>query len=145
MKQLHKLTGMVLFGAAWLMSHGLAQTASLTAAARALAPGGGEIALQAALGYNGKPSALGWSIVLPEGWSMARVDGAQAPQVAPEPGTTGALEFAYTTVPDYMANFAVIVHYPAGAGAATITSSVIVRADGKLITLTPAPVDLHRL
>lgn len=81
---------------------------------------------------------------MPTSWSLVKVDGDSVPQVVPEPGTTGTLEFAYSTVPNYMANFKVTVRYPAGTGRVKITSVVIVRIDGRLITLTPAPVDLHR-
>jgi hypothetical protein len=144
MKPVSSAIAATLLGWGVLTSNALAQTASLTARTNELSPNGGEITLQAALGYNERPAALGWSIPLPAGWSMVRVGGGEGPQVVPEPGTTGTLEFAYTSVPDYMASFAVTVRYPAGSGGVKISPTVIVRTVGKLITLTPAPVSLHQ-
>jgi hypothetical protein len=143
MKPVFSAIAAALLGCCALTSSGLAQTANLTTRTNDLSPNGGELTLLAALGYNERPAALGWSIPLPAGWSMVRVGGGEGPQVVPEPGTTGTLEFAYTSVPDYMASFAVTVRYPAGSGGAKIASTVIVRANGKVMTLTPDTVVLH--
>jgi hypothetical protein len=143
MKPIISAMAALLLGCCALPTSGLAQTASLTTRTNDLSPNGGEITLLAALGYNERPAALGWSIALPAGWSMVRLGGGDGPQVAPEPGTTGTLEFAYTSVPDFMASFAVTVRYPAGLGGAKIASTVIVRTNGKVMTLTPDTVVLH--
>lgn len=117
-----------------------AQTATLTADSTTLAPDGGTVQLVAAVSYEATPGAIGWSIVLPEGWALASVGGGDVPAISAEPGAKGTVEFAYTTPPAGRAEFTLVVRYPAGAAGAKATSSVLVRTAGKLATLTPAPV-----
>ncbi len=126
------------FGAATL---GLAQTASLTADTTALAAGGGSVTLTATVTYDGQPGALGWSIELPADWSLVSVSGANLPGIAPDLGNSGTLEFAYFTIPANRAEFKLAVRYPAGATAAKAIPTVLIRANGKLATLEPAPVE----
>ena len=119
-----------------------AQNASLSSDTSVLAQSGGTLVLRATAGYEGEPGALGWSVVLPADWSLVAVNGPQVPTIAPEPGSTGTLEFAYTAVPANRAEFSMVVRYPANAASIQATSTVLVRTGGKLTTLTPAPVPL---
>ncbi len=117
-----------------------AQTATLNADASALVPSGGRITFTAAVNYDGQPSAVGWAIALPSDWTLVSVSGANVPEIVPDSGSTGTLEFAYTAAPAGRAAFTVVVRYPAGATTAKAVPTVLVRANGKLTTLTPAPV-----
>lgn len=49
--------------------------------------------------YEGKATALGVKVTLPEGCSFVGVQGENAPAVAPKAGTTGTLEFAWIDIP----------------------------------------------
>ncbi len=119
-----------------------AQNATLTADTAALSPAGGTVSFTAAVSYEGEPGAVGWSIALPADWSLVSVSGPEVPAISPDAGTTGTLEFAYTAVPPQQATFIVTVKYPANAPTAAATPTVLVRANGKLTTLTPKPVQL---
>lgn len=119
-----------------------AQTASLTADTTVLSPAGGTVSFTATVSYDGEPGAVGWSIALPADWSLVSVSGADVPAIAPEAGTTGTLEFAYTSVPAQRASFVITVKYPANAPTTSATPTVLVRANGKLSTLAPKPVEL---
>ncbi len=120
-----------------------AQSAALSSDTSTLAPAGGTVVLTAATTYDTAPGALGWSITLPADWTLVAVTGPNVPAISPEPGSSGALEFAFTQVPAARVEFSVQVRYPANAGTAQATSKVLVRADGKLTTLSPAPVELR--
>lgn len=120
-----------------------AQSATLTSNTNTLAPAGGNVVLTATANYDGEPGALGWSIALPADWSLVSVVGPNVPAVSPETGATGTLEFAYTNVPANRAEFSVMVRYPANAATASATPTVLVRAGGKLSTLSPAGVEFR--
>jgi hypothetical protein len=119
-----------------------AQNATLSADNPTLAASGGTVTLTAVASYEGEPGALGWQIELPADWSLVSVSGPDVPAITPEAGTTGTLEFAFTSVPANRSEFAVVVRYPANAAPAAAKSTVLVRAGGKLNTLTPAVVQL---
>jgi len=129
-----------LFAAA---SAAFAQTASLTADNTSLAPSGGTVALKAAASYEGTPGALGWEIALPADWTLVSVSGPNVPSIAPDAGTAGTLEFAYTSIPTERAEFTVLVRYPANTATATATPTLLVRGGGKLTTVTPPAVQLR--
>ncbi len=145
MNTLHSIRSLavaaLVFGAAAL---GFAQTASFTADTSSLAAGGGFLSFVATATYEGQPGAVGWSIELPKDWSLVSVSGANLPGIASEPGSSGALEFAYITIPADRAEFRLVVRYPAGTMAAKIGPTVLIRANGKLITLAPSPVEFAR-
>src|SRR4051812_4883399 len=87
------------FGAALLAaaaSYG--QSATLTPASSNVAAGT-PVTLTASANYVGSLSAVGWSVTLPEGWSFVSTSGPNPPQVGPQAGATGTLEWAYTNVP----------------------------------------------
>ena len=132
-----------LFAGFFLLTAGaaFAQNATLQADATALAPAGGQVTLTASVSYDGQPSALGWAIALPGDWTLVSVAGANVPEVSPAVGSTGALEFAYTAAPAAKAEFSVVVRYPAGTAIAKAVPTVLVRANGKLATLSPAPIE----
>jgi hypothetical protein len=131
--------------AALAVSTALAQNASLSSDTPVLAQSGGTLVLRATADYEGEPGALGWSIALPADWSLVAINGPHVPSIAPEAGSTGTLEFAFTSVPAARADFSVIVRYPANAPTTQATSTALVRANGKLSTLTPAPVQMRGL
>ena len=139
MNKLRCLLAAALFAAA----SAFAQNAALTADQTNLAPAGGTVMLTASASYEGELGALGWSIALPADWSLVSISGPNVPAIAPEPGASGTLEFAFTSVPAGRAEFSVLVKYPANAQAATATPKVLLRSGGKLATLSPAPVQLR--
>jgi len=120
-----------------------AQNATLSSDTTALVRSGGTVTLTATADYDATPGALGWSIALPADWTLVSVSGPNVPAIAPEPGSAGTLEFAYTSVPAQRAEFSVQVHYPANASAIKATPTVLVRSGGKLITLTPPAVEFR--
>jgi hypothetical protein len=120
-----------------------AQSAALSSDTTTLAPSGGTVVLTATTTYDAAPGALGWSIALPAEWTLVSVSGPDVPAISPQAGSSGTLEFAFTAVPAGRAEFTVQVRYPANAESAQATPKVLVRAGGKLTTLTPAPVDLR--
>ena len=128
----------VAFSAAAL---GFSQSATLTASTSALSASGGNLTLTAAANYDGQPGAIGWSVVLPPDWALVSLAGPNPPGIAPDLGTTGTLEFAHTSIPANRAEFSFVVRYPAGAVAAKAAPTVLIRANGKLTTLQPAPVE----
>lgn len=140
MKTLHSLLVSV---ATLAGSVAFAQNAALVSDTTILAQSGGTLVLRATADYAGVPGALGWSIALPANWSLVVVNGPQLPAVVPEAGSTGTLEFAYTTVPQSRAEFSVVVRYPANAPSAQATSTALLRSGGKLTTLTPTPVQMR--
>jgi hypothetical protein len=120
-----------------------AQTATLTGNTAALSRSGGTVILTATATYDGTPGALGWSIAVPADWTLVAVTGPNLPGIAPQSGSTGTLEFAFTGVPPQRAEFAVEVRYPAGAGPTPVAATVLVRASGQLVTLKPTPVEFR--
>ena len=120
-----------------------AQSASLSSDTTVLAPSGGNVTLRAVADYEGEPGALGWSIKLPADWSLVAINGPHVPEIKPEAGAGGELEFAFTNVPAAKAEFSVIVSYPANSSSVAATSTALVRSGGKLTTLAPAPVQMR--
>ena len=117
-----------------------AQTAELKADNAHLAPSGGVVALTATVSYEGAPGAVGWAIELPADWTLVSVAGQNPPQIAPEAGSRGTLEFAFTDVPAGRAEFTIVVRYPADAATFDAKPTVIVRQDGQLAKLSPQVV-----
>jgi hypothetical protein len=108
-------------------------------------PGGGTVTAHASLNYTSlQPTALGFLVEVPAGWSLASVSGTTVPGVSPPPGTTGNLEFAYTTMPANEAAFSLVLNYPAGlSGAQQLRATATYRSP--LQTQTLAPLTLTRL
>jgi hypothetical protein len=118
-----------------------APTAQLTADRQRLNAEGGTLTLRAEARYSERPGALGWAINLPEGWSLESVGGGSPPQVAAAAGTTGVAEFAYTSVPELLASFDLVVRYPTRAAAARVTATVLHRVRGELTQLEPRAIE----
>lgn len=120
-----------------------AQSAQLTVSSALLSPAGGTVSVTASISFSGSPSALGWTVNLPPGWSYA--GGSSEPGVAPVRGQTGTLEWAFTSVPVSPAIFSFVLSYPAGVtGAQSLGGSALYREGGQLrslavssLTLTP--------
>lgn len=143
MKPPLRLRVLVSVCASFFASMAFAQTATFTSDTNALAAGGGTVTLTATTNYDDPPGALGWSIELPADWALVSTSGPNVPAISPEPGSSGTLEFAFTTLPAQRAEFTVQVRYPANAATARVTSTVLVRGGGKLTTLTPPVVELR--
>lgn len=138
-----KIPGLLAFAAVMLTASAFAQTATLQADSTALSASGGTVSLTAAVKYDGQPGAIGWSIELPNDWKLVAVSGPNVPAISPGLGTSGTLEFAYSAVPAERAEFSVVVSYPAGASATKASSTVLVRKEGKLATLSPAAIEFQ--
>lgn len=121
----------------------LAQTATLIADSTRLSADGGVVALTASAAYEGAPGAVGVALELPANWELVAVSGPDIPAVAPKPGTSGKLEFAYLQTPASRLEFTVQVRYPAGVTAALVSSQVVVRTEGRMATAKSEPVRLR--
>jgi hypothetical protein len=87
---------------------------------------GGLVTLQASLSYSGTPTGLGYSLVLPPGWSLVSSTGEA--EVKPVAGATDTLGWAWTSLPASPLSFSVTVQPPVGGtGSATLTGTGIVR------------------
>ena len=76
---------------------------------------GGTLLLRVVFSFGEKaPSALGLQLLLPPGWTLVSTAGANVPPIAPTPGDTGSLGWAYLELPEKSAEFAVALRYPAG-------------------------------
>jgi len=102
----------LLFGlfASW----GYGQQAALTVEDARLSSQGGYLTITASVAYEQTPNVLGWSVKLPEGWSLVQTGGLHLPEIMPLTGAINTLEWAYITVPDSPAQFEFTVFYPAG-------------------------------
>jgi len=104
---------------------------------------GGTVTITNTLSYTGTTTSLGWSVTT-AGWSFVSVGGDNMPQVVPSVGTTGTLEFAWTTPPASPVTFTYTMNVPAGTTDEQIlTASAIVRISGLspvTITVTPSPL-----
>ena len=125
----------------------MAQTATLTTPTTTYSAAGGSATFTATITYTGlTPSALGWTINIPTGWTLTAVGGTSPPNVSPPLGSTVNLDFAYTSFPTNSAQFTLTVSYPAGlAGNQTITSVPEYRSPTQnpavaAIVIAPAPV-----
>ena len=127
-----------------LSSQGYGQNAALTVAATQPSSHGGNLTFTASATYEQTPQVLGWSVKLPEGWSLVQTGGSHLPEIKPLPGTITTLEWAYITVPVSSAQFEFTVFYPAGLDTTqTITAELIVRADGQTRTVAAPQIVLR--
>jgi len=115
------------------------QSATLTSNTPTAASGS-VITLAASVSYPGTPNAVGWSITLPEGWSFVGSNGANLPQISPESGATGTLEWAYANVPEATARFTVTVKTGGKPGVTKLQAKVYLRVGGKQQTVDVAPL-----
>ena len=106
------------------------------------AAAGSEITLTASVNYSAAPSAIGWSVTLPEGWTFVSTGGVNPPAVGPQHGATGTLEWAYTEVPAGSAQFSFTVKAAGKPGSLQLSAKALLRADGKQQTVEVAPVSV---
>jgi hypothetical protein len=104
---------------------------------------GGTVTLTQTLTYAGPAASLGWTLVLPTGWSFA-AQGGDAGDVKPAVGATGTLGWAWTTPPPSPVTFTCTLNVPAGEiDAVTLTASAVVRDGiGSPVTLMTSPAPL---
>ena len=112
-------------------------SASLTTnGSAALAPGGGSVSLTARIVFSGTPSALGWTVTIPPGWSYA--GGTDEPGVKPFVGQNGdTLDWAWTSIPTSPAQFSFNLNYPAGTSGGTISALATYRENSTLQRIDP--------
>ena len=96
----------------------------------ALAPGGGSVLLTVRIVFSGTPSAVGWTVTIPPGWSYA--GGTDEPGVKPSSGQSDTLEWAWTSIPTSPAQFTFNVSYPAGTSGGTISALATYRENSTL-------------
>jgi hypothetical protein len=129
--------------AVWLTTVAAAQTVnvSLTTPTSTYVAAGGTLTLTATITYSVSPTALGGTIFVPSGWSLASTGGANVPNSAPAVGSTTQLDYAYFSFPASTAQFTIVLNYPAGlTGNQTITSSFQYRSPTQ--NFTPAAIVL---
>ena len=91
--------------------------------------------------------ALGWSVVLPAGWSYVSSSG-QNGNSQPADGATGTISWAWTSVPSSPVTFTYTLAVPAGETVArTLTAFAIARpASGPIVyTANPNPLVVSRI
>lgn len=104
-----------------------AQTVVLTPTTPFFLSGGGTKVFNASVSYSTPPSVLAFSANIPLGWSYEST-GENGPNVAPAYGTTGTLDWIYTSAPASPVNFNFTVRYPASVtGAQSLASSTLTR------------------
>lgn len=112
------------------IAHG--QQASIATSSNQIAKTGGTMTVRATATYEEAPGAIGWSLVLPPGWSLLSTSGPCLPEISPPPGANGKLEWAFVSTPVSPAQFEVTVRYPAGLSTGqTLGAELIVCANGE--------------
>jgi hypothetical protein len=104
-------------GLGWgvLASMAWAQTAVVTPVETRCSANGGTMTFHVALDYAGKAlRGVGLEVSLPAGWAYQTTFGVDQPEVTPQAGETGAVGWAFVTVPAEGAKFAFVLSYPAG-------------------------------
>ncbi len=108
-----------------------AEIAASHAVVAPVTPSSGTVTIRCTLSYPGTPSGLGWSVLIPRGWSLASVAG-QAGEVSPAIGATDILEWAWTTVPAGPVSFTYTLNIPAGeSGARSVSAFAVLRGTGE--------------
>jgi len=126
-----------------------AEISAVHAVVGTVSPSSATVTIRNTLSYPGTPSGLGWSVLIPRGWSLAAVSG-QTGEVAPVIGTTDVLEWAWTTVPAGLVSFTYTLSLPAGeSGARSVSAFVVLRGAGEGGALTkvlvrPDPLPVAR-
>ena len=103
-----------------------AQTVSVVPSATTYVATGGTVSFAVTLTYSGVMSAVGFQIgSVPAGWSFVSAGGTHPPGIVPSVGSTGAFEFAYTSIPASPITFTLTAAYPAGLAGNQIFSGVV--------------------
>lgn len=101
---------------------------------------GGTVTVSNTLTYAGAAAALGWEVLLPDGWSFASANGAFG-DTAPVVGTTGLIGFAWSNnVAASPLSFTYTLNVPAGqTGEPVLAALVIVRSGGVPVQFLAKP------
>ena len=102
----------------------------MTAASTTYPATAGQVTLSVSINYASAaaPTAIGFTVDLPTGWSLVSMGGSNVPEIRPRSGDVGTLEFAYTSFPAGSAAFSLVVSHPAGlSGNQTIRGSGLYR------------------
>lgn len=126
---------LLLLLAAGVLSPAIAESVIARPVSATLDPAGGELELEVQIIYEQAPGAVGLELALPSGWRFVGCKGAEAPAISSARGATGKVECAWTTVPRGGVEFGLVLAYPAGAGAETLTGTAQLRRDGKRLDL----------
>lgn len=104
---------------------------------------GGTVTLTQTLTYAGPAASLGWTLVLPTGWSFAAQND-DAGSIKPVAGATGTLGWVWTSPPSSPVTFTCTLHVPAGEiDAVPLAASAVVRDGvGNSVTLMTSPTPL---
>jgi hypothetical protein len=104
---------------------------------------GGAVVISSRLSYTGTLGAAAWSVLLPPGWTYVSGSASQG-ETRPAAGTTGLLEWAWTSLPASPVEFTYTVQAPANAtGAQTFVALAIARLGGKSYQLLAQPDPLQ--
>jgi hypothetical protein len=89
--------------------------------------------------YTNTVSSLGWSVLLPTGWSFASSSGS-AGDVGPTVGDTDELDWAWTSPPASPVTFTYTLNVPAGtSGQQSIAALAVLRPNNGLIQILAQP------
>ncbi|MBI5772005.1 MAG: immunoglobulin domain-containing protein [Verrucomicrobia bacterium] len=108
---------------------------------------GGTVTITNTITYATPPSvsALGWNVLLPDGWSFAATTSGDSP---PQPGDTSVLTWAWLTIPASPHTFTYTLNVPAGAtGAQSLVALLQFRQNSTLYSLVakPDPLVLNKV
>ena len=104
---------------------------------------GGAVVISSRLSYTGTLSAVAWSVLLPPGWTYVSGSASQG-ETRPAAGTSGLLEWAWTSLPASPVEFTYTVQAPANAtGAQAFVALAIARLGGKPYQLLAQPDPLQ--
>ena len=123
-----------------------AQTVSVVPSATTYVATGGTASFTVTLTYPGVVTALAFQFgSVPAGWSFVSAGGNNPPGIVPGVGTSGAFEFAYTSIPASPITFTFTAAYPAGLVGNQTFSGVVgslrpgpVTVNGANVVLSPS-------
>jgi alpha-tubulin suppressor-like RCC1 family protein len=100
---------------------------------------GGTVTITNTITCVGTATGMGWQVLLPDGWSFA--SGSDTPgQTKPAVGTTGLLEWDWTTIPASPVTFTYTLNVPANAsGSQELAALAIVRLGGDPLQMLAKP------
>ena len=100
---------------------------------------GGTVTVNSTVTYAGPCVGLGWTLLLPEGWTYASGGGTEG-ETKPRVGTPSLLEWAWTNIPASPVTFSTTLNVPSGAvGAKTLAASAIFRITAGPLTMMVKP------
>jgi hypothetical protein len=100
---------------------------------------GGTVTVNSTVTYAGPCVGLGWTLLLPEGWTYASGGGTEG-ETKPPVGTPSLLEWAWTNIPASPVTFSTTLNVPSGAvGEKTLVASAIFRIAAGPLTMMVKP------